>query len=639
MRRTNVYDKFKRHEKEMNSRNMDELCENTSTDFRLQAQQDFLQEYITQHRDWKNLLMYHMAGSGKTCTAITMAERYKQLNPNARVTVILPARLKTNFIDELISPCGMEAYISAADLAAYLDSNTPLAQRNNIRRRFTSAITEAYNIITFDAIRRSARQARSLVEWAELFTRNRLLIVDEVHNLVSDEYKEAKYDELVAEDRIEPNLKSSWAMLFRFLNEHAHPTCKMLYLTASPIFDNLRQLRQVVLIMAPEAKIKLKPTSSLSQAINYLRGKVSYFPGTSVNAFPQKEFEYHSIKITKPIDELVFTIIKTNRRSENDENSEAFMILERQALVSAYTATAAMKKRLSLSDMEQYAPKVMALLKELEKGVGKHVVYSSFIETGLKVVEMVLRLSGWRQFGEDGARPYKTFCVWDGSLKDADKGRLKTALNHINNIDGKVIRVVLGSPSIREGVSYKHIQHMHMLDPVWNGSAQMQVEARAIRFCSHIDIPPSGKDGLRRAVVIHYYKAVPMSDKALVLWTADQKIYETIIPAKKALVKLGESALQKVSIDYYLFRKMYRKREDLSPMPSRDVSISPIHIAKNVKLSQKWVDDVAKKQGCGRAKVSVDGTCPEGLYLRANKQGTLCCYKTKPTKKQSNTRS
>ena len=40
-------------------------------------------------------------GTGKTYTSITIAETIKSINPNMKILVILPARLKTNFIDEL----------------------------------------------------------------------------------------------------------------------------------------------------------------------------------------------------------------------------------------------------------------------------------------------------------------------------------------------------------------------------------------------------------------------------------------------------------------------------------------------------------------------------------------------------------
>ena len=48
---------------------------------------------------------------------------------------------------------------------------------------------------------------------------------------------------------------------------------------------------------------------------------------------------------------------------------------------------------------------------------------------------------------------------------------------------------MLGSPSVREGVSFKRVRQVHILEPYWNMSRYEQVIGRAIRFCSHKDLP------------------------------------------------------------------------------------------------------------------------------------------------------
>ena len=109
MRRYNIYNKYiDFYQDKKDIRSMDEICKN-ETDFNLQLQQKFLKDFTKDNKEWDRLLLYHQIGSGKTCTAITIAEEYLKNNPDKSVIVILPARLKTNFIDELISPCGVES--------------------------------------------------------------------------------------------------------------------------------------------------------------------------------------------------------------------------------------------------------------------------------------------------------------------------------------------------------------------------------------------------------------------------------------------------------------------------------------------------------------------------------------------------
>ncbi|NBS71043.1 hypothetical protein EBT31_19370, partial [bacterium] len=105
MHRTDIHQLYKKYALARDNRSMEELCQGTNG-FELQVQQNFMKEWMRDHKDWKKLLVYHGIGSGKTCTGIVMAEEWLREDPTHKVTIILPARLKTNFLDELISPCG-----------------------------------------------------------------------------------------------------------------------------------------------------------------------------------------------------------------------------------------------------------------------------------------------------------------------------------------------------------------------------------------------------------------------------------------------------------------------------------------------------------------------------------------------------
>ena len=56
-------------------------------------------------------------------------------------------------------------------------------------------------------------------------------------------------------------------------------------------------------------------------------------------------------------------------------------------------------------------------------------------------------------------------------------------------MDGSRIKIMLGSPSIKEGVSLLRIDQIHILEPYWNLSRIQQIIGRGIRFCSHKDLP------------------------------------------------------------------------------------------------------------------------------------------------------
>ena len=313
---------------------------------------------------------------------------------------------------------------------------------------------------------------------------------------------------------------------------------------------------------------------------------------------------------------------------ETDDDKDAFMAKQRQVSIACFPNAI-----FDIKKLKEYAPKIKKLLNQLQNLKGKHIVYSSFIKNGLDFVEKTLKAKGWKSYKEADRTDYKVYAIWDGSAKDAEKQTIKDIVNSKDNIDGRKIKVILGSPSVKEGVSFKHIQHLHLLDPVWNQSAKTQVEGRAIRFCSHIDI---SKDHpfLKREVTVHIYKLSPKKN-GLVKNTPDFIIYDDVIPRKFKNVNAAENALKKVAIDYYLFRNMYDQNE-LNLISPNNISnvVSPISIDSidNVPL-RKRAQRKNKSTTCPKPRRPDPITgCQLGYEMRPNNQGFPCCYKIRKTK-------
>ena len=49
---------------------------------------------------------------------------------------------------------------------------------------------------------------------------------------------------------------------------------------------------------------------------------------------------------------------------------------------------------------------------------------------------------------------------------------------------------MFGTQTVMEGVDFKNVRQVHILDPWWNDSRVQQIIARAIRLCSHKELPP-----------------------------------------------------------------------------------------------------------------------------------------------------
>jgi hypothetical protein len=237
-----------------------------------------------------------------------------------------------------------------------------------------------------------------------------------------------------------------------------------------------------------------------------------------------------------------------------------------------------------------------------------------------------LKKNGWNNFIEDGIKKNKTFVIWDASLNDDNKQEVKNILNSISNIDGSNIKIILGSPSIKEGISFKHIQHLHQIDPVWNSSAKTQVEGRCIRYKSHDDIPLNHPT-LKREVIIHNYISVARVN-GLISKSCDSKIYYEIIKKKAKIISIIEKLLKKVSIDYYLWSI------DKSPIGS---TTSKISLSKEKEELENIVKTKNKnkrtenkdKNNCPKIRRPEGSKCLNKDYpfIRKNAKGFDCCYK------------
>jgi hypothetical protein len=554
-----------------------------------------------------------------TCTSITMALKYMQLNKNGKVSVILPARLKTNFYDELYSPC----VTTNKDV-----SNLYAVSGTRAKKDLHKKLKESFDVMSIDAFRKSATDT-DLKKWAIDLTKDRFIIVDEVHNLLST-YEADEMKAIEKKNTIKKNagIKGMNTILFRLLLKNAHPTCKFVFLTATPIFDNTSQFKDLLQIMNPTVDVHDEIT--LGEGIELLRGRVSFFPGASPNSYPSvtyKEYnETASEAHTKIINHAMNERLQVEPvESDVEEKGNSFRIKERLACISAFS-----DRRISdaISNMKKYCPKVRRIYFNVNKLPGKHIVYSNFVKIGVDLVEAAFRSKGWVDFRDTDAasNPHKVFVVWDGSMKDSDKEKAKKIINSKENMDGKFIRLVIGSPSIKEGVSFKHVQHLHLLDPVWNFATKMQIEGRAIRFCSHVEIPED-HDVLRRNVVIHVYRIIITTKDVLgnKIRTVDEEIYDDMIPDKYKRVQVIENALKEVSFDHILYRSLHKQGES----PGEWEHPSPIDIEEREMIISKKKKGNVDNKTCPKKRRPHLGKCPEpNMVIQKNRHDDECCYKT-----------
>ena len=71
-----------------------------------------------------------------------------------------------------------------------------------------------------------------------------------------------------------------------------------------------------------------------------------------------------------------------------------------------------------------------------------------------------------------------------------------------DNRDGKQVKIIIGSETASEGLDFRFIRSVHILEPWFHLNKLDQVIGRAIRNCSHIDLPLD-----KRNVTVYFYIA------------------------------------------------------------------------------------------------------------------------------------
>ena len=81
------------------------------------------------------------------------------------------------------------------------------------------------------------------------------------------------------------------------------------------------------------------------------------------------------------------------------------------------------------------------------------------------------------------------------------------------NKDGSKVKVILGSSAASEGLDFRNIREVHILEPWHHLNKLDQVIGRAIRNCSHKNLEPA-----KRNVMVYYYASInPKKDVETVL--------------------------------------------------------------------------------------------------------------------------
>lgn len=546
--------RYSRYQIPKRQKSLQQICFPKRYEFQLP--QKFLAEFINPHTPYRGVLVYHRIGAGKTCTAISISEKFKN---HKRIMIVLPASLKGNFRSELRSYCAGEKYLTDKERKMLATLHPSELAYLDIIKRSDERINKYYTIYSYNKF-------VNIIKDNKLRLDNTLLIIDEIHNMISE-------------------TGTYYENLYHVIHSAAK-SMRLVIMSATPIFDKPAEIALTMNLLLNKQQmptgrkfydefVDVKYTNrgptyqvkNMDVFKDYIRGYVSYFRGAAPQSFPRVELHFVKCKMSDLQLKLYRKIVATEDAKQADnlavDISNNFLVGTRMVSNFVFPNMKINQKGydsltdddLSIANIREYSPKFLKILRKIKKCEGTVFVYSNFKEYGgIKTFSRMLEHHHYKNYEVHGGGR-KRFAVWSGDQATSVKDEIKAVFNNINNVDGSQIKVILGSPSIKEGVTLLRVQEVHLIEPYWNFSRMEQIMGRAIRFCSHKDVAFD-----QQLVKVYIYLAVhPKIDVSV-----DEKIMKMALD-KRAINLAFETAMKESAIDCHLFKNanVYPGEEDI----------------------------------------------------------------------------
>ena len=597
------------------------LCE---ADFDLVPHQIFVKNFLSFQTPYNSLLLYHGLGTGKTCSAISVAEEMRtylnQLGISQRIIVVASPNVQDNFKLQLFDERKLKLIDGLWNLRActgnkYLKEINPMNMKGLSKEKVIKQVkriinnsylflgyTEFANYILKISYTDDDNKNLMISKLKKNFN-NRLIIIDEVHNIrISDE----KSDKRVASELFK---------LVKYVDN-----LRLLFLSATPMYNSYKEIiwllnimnlndrrsqielkevfdKQGNLLVAPdgtkigEELIKRKANGYVS----FVRGENPYtfpyriFPSlfsiqNTFKELPYPRKQLNGKNIVQPLEHVdVFVNIagsyqqkvynyiieqikeksgKTKQGLPSFENMDAFgyTMLQKplQALNMVYPnksfdenakvdpkillGTDGLKKIMKYTEttnpptrknfeyknssfgnifapenIEQYSNKIKSITNNILNSDGIVLIYSQFIDGGCIPIALALEELGFTRFGTKASNLFKTaphppidaityktkeemdnpenfkkatytMITGEKALSPDKVFDLKN-LTDEDNKNGEKIKVVIISMTGSEGIDFKNLRQVHILEPWYNLSLIEQIIGRAVRTCSHKQLP------------------------------------------------------------------------------------------------------------------------------------------------------
>lgn len=439
----------------------------------------------------RGVLLWHSTGSGKTCTAAAMMESVW----DSKLRIVYLTNVEASVANDV---CKIAECAHTLGLQRW--------KGRTLKEVYASFDKRRVEMWTFAKLAHHlqlhrGRQASSDAQaqrWKK-YLRNTFLVVDEAHSLLEASAGQSKeYD-----------------ALYTFLADTSNDLqqgLKIVLMTATP-GDSVEDVTSLMnLIRRPGSPLLQWGTDTATRVAfcERIMNNVSYFDYSSdMSRFPKLTEVVHQAPMSK---EQALEIV---RKDGKFPGKEALAAMVEQAKENSFWKVARAYSNTLFNytpdmTLDVFSPKIAMLLQTIRKFPDeKHFVYSAFHERrgygghGARAIVKALKASeGYEDF-EGGKRTgTKAVAIISGSNEVTETVK---AFNDPGNDRGDRIHVMVATQRYNEGIDLKSVRHIHVFEPLINHTADLQVQGRAVRMCSH-----SGLDFEKDwTVTMHRYFSKP----------------------------------------------------------------------------------------------------------------------------------
>ena len=628
----------------------------------LQYHQKVVKYYFESNPDSRGLLVFHATGTGKTMLAVSIADAMKG---ERRIIILAAKSLQHNFKKEV------EHYMR---LLGKGPEEIDIALERGYKFISSNAGNMSDQLARMDKTGEEVEFERSLDVFNEdIKLEGALLIYDESQNL---------FNGIISGSR---NASKLYAAIM------AAKDLKLVFLSATPIINDVFAMVPcynmlaghnvlpteyddfynfyidgVGLAMKNREKFKNRIFGLTSYMGDWWRsGGVSQkgqtivrdkFPDqlpTIVEFVPMSTQQFAAYAAARELESGVKgkkVVVKVDMQKPRSDPGSTYRVASRQ-ISNFLLPEAAKVKRVGaygydkvvdmvvadqLERLEIYSPKMAKIIDNMEKEAGLCVVYSSFVTgEGLKIFSMVLKTKGWSEYEvgvkKKGVKKGKVFAFITGGVSAEERADVLRVFNGRANRDGQYIDLVLLSGAGAEGLDFKNVRSIHIMEPYWNYGRIEQIIARAVRYRSHDDFDKIEDKTVQPYIYLSDYPTQyvfkPTATKKIPEKTTDVHLYTKSVKAK-VLIDHVYAAMIESSVDCSVHVKrapleVQKKINCLMCTPSNSKLYHP-DVATDIRL-----ENPCKRQEVGQVRAHEVIYRGQSFYYTRAENGDLSIYEFK----------